>query len=84
MPLGSSHSKKKEKKVKFHKGGGGGSGQNWVIFTLFLFFFFHVLNHANLQRKYFLVWGGGYPLDTLGKNLVILNKFSRYQNERNN
>ena len=30
--------------------------------NFFLFFFFHVLNHANLQRNFFLVWGVGYPL----------------------
>ena len=91
MPLGSSHSKKKEKKVKFHKGGGGWSRQNWVIFTLFLFFFFHVLNHANLQRNFFLVWGEGTPLpesqnflDILGKNLVIFYKFSRFISEKIN
>ena len=40
---------------------GGGSGQNWVIFTLFYFFFFHVLNNANLQRKKISVWGGVPP-----------------------
>ena len=57
---GRSHSKKKS--VKFHTWGGEGSGQNWVIFTLFLFFFLYVLNHANLQRKFFLVWGEGTPL----------------------
>ena len=27
----------------------------------FSFFFFHVLNHANLQRNFFLVWGGIIP-----------------------
>ena len=48
---------------------GGGSGQNWVIFTLFLFFFFHVLNHANLQRKNFFSRGGGYPLTWKSKFL---------------
>ena len=52
LDKGRSHSKKKS--VKFHTWGGE-SGQNWVIFTLFLFFFFHVLNHANLQRKFFSV-----------------------------
>ena len=29
--------------------------------TFFYFFFFHVLNHAKLQRNFFLIWGGGYP-----------------------
>ena len=44
--------RKKKKKCEISHLGGG-SGQNWVIFTLFLFFFFYVLNHANLQRKSF-------------------------------
>ena len=71
--------------------GGGGSGQNWVIFTLFYIFFFYVLNHTNLQRKIFLVWGEGTPLpesqnfsDKLGKNLVIFRKFSRFISEKTN
>ena len=51
---GPSHSKKKS--VKFHTWGGGldkiGSFSHFS-----LFFFFYVLNHANLQRNFFLVWG---------------------------
>ena len=56
---GSSHSKKKS--VKFHTWGGG-QDKIGSFLHFFLFFFFYVLNHANLQRNCFLVWGLGYPL----------------------
>ena len=79
--LGKVSFEKKKKKCEISHLGGG-SGQNWVIFTLFYFFFFHVLNNANLQRKNFSVWGGGTPLpespkilDMLGKNLEIFLSF---------
>ena len=67
--------RKKKKSVKFHTWGGG-SGQNWVIFTLFLFFFFHVLNHANLQRKIFSIRGGDFSpkhisVDVKKKNFQV-------------
>ena len=51
----------KKKSVKFHTQGGG-QDKIGSFSHFFYFFFFHVLNHANLQRNFFLVWGGGYPL----------------------
>ena len=73
-----------------HLGGGLDKIGSFSHFSLF--FFFYVLNHANLQRNFFLVWGGGYPLtsksnfffDILGKNLVIFYKFSRFISEKIN
>ena len=41
----------------------GGSGQTFLIFLTFLFLFFHVLIHPNLQRKIFFIWGGVPPSD---------------------
>ena len=40
----------------------GGVRTKLCHFHTFLFFFFHVLNHANLQRKIFFSIGGGVPL----------------------
>ena len=48
------HSKKK--KFRIFKTGGG-SGQTFLIFQTFLFSFFHVLIHANLQRNFFSIGG---------------------------
>ena len=81
--------RKKKKKCEISHLGGG---QDKIgSFSHFFIFFFYVLNHANLQRKFFLVWGEGTPLpesqnflDILGKNLVIFYKFSRFISEKIN
>ena len=47
-------------------------------------FFFHVLNHANLQRKFFYYGGEGYPLTWKSKFLGHIRgkKFSRFISEK--
>ena len=67
----------KKKSVKFHTWGGG-SGQNWVIFILVLLFFFPVLNHAKLQRKFFLYGGGEYPLTWKSQFWTILGETLKF------
>ena len=42
-----------------NRGGGGRSGQTFLIFQTFLFSFFHVLIHTNLQKNFFFT--GGVP-----------------------
>ena len=71
------HSKKK--KVKKFLNRGGGSGQTFLIFLTFLFLFFHVLIHANLQRNFFF-HRGGYPLLTTKtwKIFIILTQFVEF------
>ena len=65
--------RKKKKSVKFHTQGGG-QDKIGSFSHFFYFFFFHVLNHGNLQRKIFLYVGGGYPLPGSPKILDILGK----------